>query len=125
MEALQQRQALLQGEDGRQTDLPLGLGQQSHGLLGPSSQPRLQAPRPEGPGAAGASSALLLAGLQLVLQAHQHLVQQVRQEDVQQDQEASSGPRRDATFGWIHLDDVDVLLTQGLFTCGEITGWWR
>lgn len=46
MEALQEHQALLEGEDGRQTGLPLGLRQQGHGPAGPSSQPQLQAPRP-------------------------------------------------------------------------------
>lgn len=129
MEALQQRQALLQGEDGRQAGLPLGLRQQGHHPLGPSSQPRLQAPRPGGPGAAAAAAAPLPpAGLQLVLQAHQHLAEQVGEEDVQEDEEASPGAGRDAALGGVHLDDGDVFLSQGLFTCGDITavprsGW--
>lgn len=122
VEALQQREDLLQGRDGRQAGPPLGLRQQGHQPPGPPPQPALQAP---GPGSPGAGAALLPRRLQLVLQAHQHLGEQVGEEDVQEDQEASPGPGRDPTPAGVHLDDGDVLFSQGLLTCGggaEV--WW-
>lgn len=112
VESVQEGQTLMEDEHGRQTGSPLGLRQQPHRPLRPPPQPGLQAPPL--PGAA----APLLTALQLGLQAHQDLVQEVREEAVAEDEEASSGPGGDVTFSGIHLDDVDVLLAQSLVTWG-------
>lgn len=64
------------------------------------------------------ASAVLMSAFQLVLQTDQDLVQEVRQEGITEDKEASSGPGGDPTSTWVHLDDVDILLTQSLVTWG-------
>lgn len=116
VQPVQEAQALLQGEHGRQARLPLGLGQQRHPPPHPRPQPALQAPGPGRCLPSAHTAAALLPAFQLVLQTHQHLVQEVREDGMEEDEEASPGPRGNPTFRGIHLDHVDILFTQGLVT---------
>lgn len=117
MESMQKGQSLLQDKHGWQTCLPLGLRQEPHCLACQSPQPRLQAPQ------AGCclppTAAALLPPLQLIFQAHQDLVKEVRKENLAGDKKASSGSRGDCTFSGIHLNDVGIFFTQCLITWAE------
>lgn len=62
------------------------------------------------------TSAAFVFTFQFVLQAHQDFIQEVRQEGVAENKDASSGSGRDLSFSGIHLDDADVLFAQGLVT---------
>lgn len=119
VESVQEGQTLMEDKHGRQACPPLGLRQKPHCPLRPSLQPRLQAPQPWWHLSPSDTAVALLPTFQLILQAHQDLVQEVRKEDMAQDEEASSGPRGDLTFSGIHLDDVDIFFAQGLVTWGE------
>lgn len=113
VEALQQGESLPEDRHSREAGPPLGLRQQPHHPLHPPPQPGLQAPGP-----ARRLPMPRPPAFQLVLQAHQHLLQQVREEGVEEDKEAPPGPRGDPVFSGVHLDHVDVLLAQGLVTWG-------
>ncbi|KAG7224279.1 hypothetical protein INR49_000522, partial [Caranx melampygus] len=78
---------------------------------GPVITPRLRAPWPCRCLPPNNTTDALLPTLQLILQAHQDLVQQVRQEGMAKDEETASGPTRDSSFSGIYLDDADILFT--------------
>lgn len=122
VESVQEGQALLENKHGWQARPPLGLRQQPHRPLHPHPQPGLQAPQPRCRLPPTDTAAALLPTLQLVLQAHQDLVQEVRKEGMAEDEEASSGPWGDFMFSGIHLDDADIFFTQGLVTWEEKSG---
>lgn len=119
MQSVQESQTLLEEKHCGQACLPLGLWQQPHCPLHPSPQPRLQAPQPGWCLPPTDTTAALLPTFQLILQAHQNLVQKVRKEGMAEDKEASSCRGGDLTFTGIHLDDVDIFFTKGLVTLGD------
>lgn len=111
VEVIEESQALLEDKHSVQTRPPLGLWTERRRFLDPSPQPRLEAPwhRPH-----LLPTAALLPAFKLVLQTHQQLVQQIRNEGVAEDKHTSSGWRGDLTFSGIHLDNVNIFLTQSL-----------
>lgn len=116
VESVQEGQTLPQDKHSRQTRPPLRFWQQAHCPLRPSPQPILKAPLPGCCLPPADASSAFLPTFQLVFQAHQDLVQKVRQEGIAQDKEASSGSRWDLSFSGIHLDDADILFAQCLVT---------
>jgi len=114
VEPPQQRQALLRGQHRRHAGLPPGRRQQAHRPPHPLPQPAAGAPPAGRALPSPPPLSVVLVRLQLVLQAHQEFVQEVGYEGVAEDQGGAPGPRGDLPLSGIQLDDIDVLLTQGL-----------